>query len=163
MKFIYLKSKDIDEHLVHTVADYFSILPGKSVEIHACKDSRELANIDLKKNPAEVVVTFNLAGFDICTLTDGLSYNLENSKFVHFLLEEHLPNERYLSKQLSISMFFYCVGKGYCEYLWRAYPEIPYLKYMEGWDFSKNLDDARANNVSCIVEAIEEVIRECRL
>ena len=73
MKFIYLKNRDIDEQLVQAVAKYFARIYGKSVEVHTCKESRELATLDLKKNPAEVVVTFNLAGFDICTLTDGLS------------------------------------------------------------------------------------------
>lgn len=161
MKFIYLRSKEINEEMILSVAEYIKRIHRTSVEILACKDSLELAALDLKKNPAEVVVTFNLAGFDISTLTDGLSYNLVDSKFIHFLLHENLPNEKYLSKQLSISMFFYCVGKEYCDYLWKTYPEIPWLKELTGWNAEETQNTE--SNVACIVSAIEEVIRECRL
>ena len=36
--------------------------------------------------------------------------------------------EKYLEKQLSISMFFYCADHDYYEYLLKTYPDIPYLK-----------------------------------
>ena len=161
MKFIYLKDKSNDEKLIRAVAELLEKKYRRPIEICACKDSRELALVDLKGNSTDLIITFNLAGFDISTLTDGLSYNLVNSKFIHFLLHENLPNEKYLSKQLSISMFFYCVGKEYCDYLWKTYPEIPWLKELTGWNAEETQNTE--SNVACIVSAIEEVMRECRL
>ncbi|MBR6665222.1 MAG: hypothetical protein IKL22_05825 [Lachnospiraceae bacterium] len=161
MKFIYLKDKSNDEKLIRAVAELLEKKYRRPIEICAYKDSRELALVDLKGNPTDLIVTFNLAGFDISTLTDGLSYNLVDSKFIHFLLHENLPNEKYLSKQLSISMFFYCVGNEYCDYLWKTYPEIPWLKELTGWNAEETQNTE--SNVACIVSAIEEVIRECRL
>lgn len=161
MKFIYLKDKSNDEKLIRAVAELLEKKYRRPIEISAYKDSRELALVDLKGNPTDLIVTFNLAGFDISTLTDGLSYNLVDSKFIHFLLHENLPNEKYLSKQLSISMFFYCVGNEYCDYLLKTYPEIPWLKELTGWNAEETQNTE--SNVACIVSAIEEVIRECRL
>lgn len=161
MKFIYLRDKNNDEKLIRMVAEQLECIYSQHIEFCACKDSRELALVDLNSNLAEIIITFNLAGFDISTLTDGLSYNLVNSKFIHFLLHENLPNEKYLSKQLSISMFFYCVGKEYCDYLLKTYPEIPWLKELTGWNTEGTQNTE--SNVACIVSAIEEVMRECRL
>ena len=151
----------MDESLVRIVKQYFEQKYAYNVEIYTCKNTSELAGLDLKQPPTDLIVTFNLAGFDISTLTDGLSYNLVDSKFIHFLLHENLPNEKYLSKQLSISMFFYCVGNEYCDYLWKTYPEIPWLKELTGWNAEETQNTEP--NVACIVSAIEEVMRECRL
>ena len=65
---------------------------------------------DIKKSEADLFINFNLAGFEQSTLTDGIAYNLLNCKQIHILLKDHLPHEKYLAKQLSISMFFYCAG-----------------------------------------------------
>ena len=161
MKFVYLYDENIDEDLVYTVTEHLKWSYRWEIEIHACKDSRELAVLDLKQSSPELIVTFNLAGFDISTLTDGLSYNLVDSKFVHFLLHENLPNEKYLSKQLSISMFFYCVGNEYRDYLLKTYPEMPWLKELTGWNIEETQN--MESNAACIVAAIEEVMGECRL
>lgn len=160
MKIVYLKNKRMDEGFISSVAEKIEQIYGK-IEIHACKDIRELAMLDFKQNPSELIITFNLAGFDISTLTDGLSYNLVDSKFIHFLLHENLPNEKYLAKQLSISMFFYCVGSEYRDYLLKTYPEMPWLKELAGWNAEEGQNTE--SNVECIVAAIEEVMRECRL
>lgn len=161
MKFIYLNDKNIDENLVYMVAEHLNRIYSRKIEIYACKDCREFSILNLKQSSPELIITFNLAGFDSGTLTDGLSYNLVDSKFVHFLLHENLPNEKYLSKQLSISMFFYCVGSEYRDYLLKTYPEMPWLKELEGWNIEETQNVE--SNVACIVDAIEEVMGECRL
>lgn len=158
---IYLKEKRIDDSLVCIVKQYMEQKHGYNAEIYTYKNAFELANIDLKQNPTDLIITFNLAGFDIATLTDGLSYNLIDSKFIHFLLRENLPNEKYLAKQLSISMFFYCVGSEYRDYLLKTYPEIPWLKELRAWKAEEGQNTEL--NMTCIIDAIEEVMRECGL
>lgn len=62
-----------------------------------------------------LIITFDLVGFEQTTLMDGILYNLVSSKFLNFMLRKNLANEKFLSRQLSISMFFYCRGV-FCKY-----------------------------------------------
>ena len=45
----------------------------------------------------------------------ALIITLVSSKFLNFMLRKNLANEKFLSRQLSISMFFYCRGV-FCKY-----------------------------------------------
>ncbi len=101
----------------------------------------------------ELLITIDLAGFEQCTLTDNISYNLLDCKQLHLLLHENLPNEPYLSGQLSIAMFFYCAGDSYCDKLMAKYPHLPWLGRFPGGkpgEFPFN-------------EVFLEVLRECGL
>lgn len=117
---------------------------------------------DLKKAGADLFIDFNLSGFEQDTLTGGIAYNLLNSKQVHFLLDDGLFNEPCLAKQLSIAMFFYCVGHEYYRHLSDAYPDIPYLKEMDGWN-NENTDAAVDKNAGILCSIILDVARICRL
>lgn len=101
-----------------------------------------------------MIITFDLTGFEQTTLMGGISYNLVNSKFVNFLLHENLKNEKCLSKQLSLSMFFYCAGEEYAAYLREHYPDIPYLKTLQG---------VEKTGEAAMRSAVEEVLAECHL
>ena len=61
----------------------------------------------IQKMAPELLVTYNLAGFEMCTLTDGLSYNLVDCRQFHLKENRCLPNEEYLFKEKSINMFFF--------------------------------------------------------
>lgn len=102
----------------------------------------------------DFVITINLAGFEFTTLTGGISYNLWNTKFVHFILEKHLKNEVFLNKPFSISMFFYCKGQVYTEYLREKYPMLPYLEEIAGWEegFDKNVLKDNAGKMAAVIE-----------
>lgn len=60
---------------------------------------------NLKKKHIDLLVTYNLAGFELCTLTDGLAYNLVNCRQFHFVEDEECPNSKYVDKLQSINMF----------------------------------------------------------
>lgn len=113
---------------------------------------------DIKKSEADLFINFNLAGFEQSTLTDGIAYNLLNCKQIHILLKDHLPHEKYLAKQLSISMFFYCAGREYFQYLQGKYPDLPYLKMIEGWK-----RDGEENSAGNCVQALYAIVREVML
>lgn len=108
----------------------------------------------LSKESFDLIIIFDLAGFEQTTLMGGISYNLLNSKFVNFLLHENLQNEKCLSKQLSLSMFFYCTGSQYEKYLRENYPDIPYLR---------SLDEATDSMEAALKTAVDEVLVECHL
>lgn len=110
---------------------------------------------DIKKSEADLFINFNLSGFGQSTLTDGIAYNLLNCKQIHILLKDKLPEEKYLAKRLSISMFFYCTDAEYCRYLQEKYPDIPYLKLIEEW---KN--DGEGNSIENHAESLSGIVRE---
>lgn len=134
--------------------------PKITVEVRDSGKSK-LTCEDIRKAEADLFVNFNLAGFEQSTLTDGLAYNLLDCKQIHILLEQKLPNEKYLEKQLSISMFFYCLGREYYQYLSDRYPDIPWLREISSQG-GENKDSSGMNaNILCGI--IQEVARICRI
>ena len=125
-----------------------------SVQLVTYYSAKDYPHELLSKDPFDLIITFDLVGFEQTTLMGGISYNLVNSKFVNFLLHENLQNEKYLSKQLSLSMFFYCADRKYVTYLREHYPDIPYLKSLQG---SEETVEAAMRS------AVEEVLAECHL
>lgn len=125
-----------------------------TVQLVTCDSEKDYPHELLSRESFDLIITFDLVGFEQTTLMGGISYNLVNSKFVNFLLHENLQNEKYLSKQLSLSMFFYCAGDKYETYLREHYPDIPYLKALQG---SEETVEATMRS------EVEEVLAECHL
>lgn len=125
-----------------------------TVQFVACDSGKDYPHELLSKESFDLIITFDLAGFEQTTLMGGISYNLVNSKFVNFLLHENLQNEKYLSRQLSLSMFFYCADRKYETYLREHYPDIPYLKTLQGSE--ETVENAMRS-------AVEKVLTECHL
>lgn len=128
----------------------------KNYDVHVIEynSEKDYPHELLSRESFDLIITFDLVGFEQTTLMGGISYNLVNSKFVNFLLHENLQNEKYLSKQLSLSMFFYCAGEEYETYLREHYPDIPYLKTLQGSE--ETVETAMRS-------AVEEILAECHL
>lgn len=116
------------------------------------------AREDIRKTEADLFVDFNLWGFEQGTLAGSIAYNLLDCKQIHILLDDTLPNEKQLEKQLSIAMFFYCADAQYCQYLSERYPEIPYLKEVNDWKRTEAADGAEYN-AGLLCGIVEEVLR----
>lgn len=114
---------------------------------------------EIKSYDPALLITADLPGFEQCTLTDNVAYNLLRCKQLHLLFHENLPNEPYLSKPLNISMFFFCASDAFREQLMRQYPDLPYLKALEGWQPGTD-QLAREQNARVLSMAYQEVRRE---
>lgn len=68
-------------------------------------EQRKLLYGILKEIEPDLLVTYNLAGFELCTLTDSLSYNLLDCRQFHFVDRDGCPNNKYLAKERSINLF----------------------------------------------------------
>ena len=68
-------------------------------------EQRKLLYGILKEIEPDLLVTYNLAGFELCTLTDSLSYNLLDCRQIHFVDRNDCPNNKYLEKERSINLF----------------------------------------------------------
>lgn len=124
--------------------------------------SPQITCADIKKSEADLFINFNLSGFGQSTLTDGIAYNLLDCKQIHILLKDNLAEEKYLAKQLSISMFFYCADVEYCRRLQKKYPDIPYLKAIESWKKGEE-ENNTANHAEALEHVVWEVIQLCRI
>ena len=62
-------------------------------------------------NP-DLLVSYNLAGFELSTLADSLSYNLIDCRQFHIINKRNLPNEMYLSILRSLNLFLFYDYKG---------------------------------------------------
>ena len=150
-----LKMLIITPQITHVAERLWDALGQKyGVQLVTCDSEKDYPHELLSRESFDLIITFDLVGFEQTTLMGGISYNLVNSKFVNFLLHENLQNEKYLSKQLSLSMFFYCAGEKYETYLRKHYPDIPYLKALQG---SEETVEATMRS------AVEEVLAECHL
>ena len=134
----------------NTEVSCLQYVPGKSQDIIG----------EIKSRHPDLLITTDLAGFEQCTLTDNISYNLLDCKQFHLLLHEDLPNEPYLKKQLSIAMFFFCTEDVRCEELIRKYPNLPCLKEMSGWQKGTERG-AGERNAEILFDAFQEILQEC--
>lgn len=116
----------------------------------------------IKETAPDLIITTNLLGFEQKTLTDNLAFNLLDCKQIHLLLHENLINEVYLSKQLSISMFFYCLGEDYFRNIAKKYPNLPYLKKIDGWQIGES-PNAVKTNAKILFGIVQEVLEQCGL
>ena len=138
----------------------------QSISVEICGNKKlPITCADIRKSEADLFINFDLAGFEQSTLTDGIAYNLLDCKQIHILLRDKLPGERYLAKQLSISMFFYCADLKYCQYLQSKYPDMPYLKAIEGWkkNGQENREDSIEKNAEIFCDIVREVLEICRM
>lgn len=70
-------------------------------------DKRNLLESYIAEQKPDLLVSYNLAGFELCTLTDSLLYNLMDCRQFHFIKKKGLPNEKYLEKLRSINLFIF--------------------------------------------------------
>ena len=159
MKITVLCPKDIHGELLGEFAKILSAGGKNSINQYTLEQFN-LTRIQF--SGADLVVTVNLYGFEFTTLTGGISYNLWNTKFVHFLLDENLPDEKYLAHPLSISMFFFCKATGYQKYLQKRYPLIPYLEAITGWREDAG-EKAVKENAACLASLVWKAAEKCGL
>lgn len=119
-------------------------------------------NIKSEEDICEVIMTVDLYQFDKTTLTGNIFYNLLPCKQIHIITKDNLPNEKYLEKQLSIAMFFYCTEIQHYQYLLEKYPDIPYLKLVEGWKEQNDAESAESN-AQILSDIVEEVMQICHM
>lgn len=99
---------------------------GHSVKciFRAPSDQRNIMK-EIREFEPELLITEDLEGFEMCTLTDAVSYNLIHCRQLHILFSGELNNERYLAKQLSLLMTFVCADPARVETLTAKYPDLP--------------------------------------
>ena len=71
------------------------------------RGNREKLPALIKCDYPDLLVSYNLAGFELHTLTDSLSYNLIDCRQFHIVMKKQLPNSIYMNKLKSINLFVF--------------------------------------------------------
>ncbi|MBO4899296.1 MAG: hypothetical protein J5509_03335 [Lachnospiraceae bacterium] len=87
-------------------------------------DTRNIM-VDIRSYEPDLLITEDLEGFEMCTLTDAVSYNLIHCRQYHYIYSEHPANEKYLAKQLSLVMTFICPDEEMASRFRTRYPDLP--------------------------------------
>ncbi len=73
--------------------------------------STHLERVQLKSSidsyKPDLLVSYNLAGFELSTLTDSLLYNLIDCRQFHIINRKDLPNQQFLHILRSINLFIF--------------------------------------------------------
>lgn len=156
MKIVFegIASQDLQD----TIEEVKRYLASEKIKIYLGMADREKK----KLTGEDLLVTFDLSGFENQTLAGSISYNLLNCKQIHILLRENPVQEEKLAKPLSIAMFFFCRGQAYYQKLKGLYPEVPYLEEIPKWNGESGKDASR-DNAKLLVGIIGKVAKLCGL
>lgn len=100
----------------------------------------------------QLLITFDLAGFQLKTLTNNIWYNLLPCKQMHIITTCKNELMDYLNSPLSISMFFFCVTEEQKNTLNTKFENIPWLRVLNSW---------QENPTKALSDALATVILEC--
>ena len=79
----------------------------------------------------DLLITTDLEGFDISTLTGGFTYNLLKIRQLHLLLTRDSIHSNILSCPLSLRMDFICKKETDAEEIRKNFPDIPAIYSFE--------------------------------
>lgn len=83
----------------------------------------------MSRDDFDLLVTFDMAGFEKGTETGALFYNLLSCKTIHFLYGDKQTYAHYLNNKLSLAMLFFLLGKNEdAQKMKEKYPNIYYIK-----------------------------------
>lgn len=91
---------------------------------------------DFDSSKYSLIITFDMAGFHLKTLTNNIWYNLLPLKQLHILTVSKNDLFDYLNKPLSISMFFYTTSEEIKNTLIKKHENIPWIKTFDDWSNS---------------------------
>lgn len=113
---------------------------------NSIKPENVLAKI--KEETPDLLVTENLEGFEMETLTDAVAYNLLHNRQLHMMWDIPTGYAKYLEKQLSLWMYFYAKDEACVQMLQSRYPNLPGVYEMSG-----------ENAICMLQQAVEETLR----
>lgn len=83
--------------------------------VDTSKTLRPYISIKLQELKPDLLITYDLAGFELTTLTDGLSYNLLDCRQFHILSQGRDMLRQYRDKVFSLNMLFFDKGLNHIE------------------------------------------------
>lgn len=148
----------VDDRDQDYMEDVARILEESGQEVIIYRDASEEAFIrKTYVDKIDLLITFNCKGYEIHSLTNGISMNFINSKVLNVLYETEFEKREFLKDNpISISHFFYFEDKSLMETYMEEYPQIPFAKVMSG-------NGEEKTNGTMLYDSICEVLKMCYL
>ena len=112
----------------------------------------------LSRDEIDLLITFNCKGYEIPSLTGGVSLNFVNSKVLNVIYDKQFVECSCIKKNpISVSNFFYFEDAEVMEMYVQAYPHLPFVKLM------KECGTEKKTNGTILYNSICEVLKTCYL
>lgn len=128
MKIVIVTHKD--SNIFNKKNELMSALSEHNVSI-IFRTGQENILYKLNSESPDLLISIDLEGFDMCTLTGGYAYNLLKIQQLHLLQNKSLFNSSILSSPLSLRMTFICPKESDANMLKKKFPDLPSVYSLE--------------------------------
>lgn len=124
MKVLYLiNSKEYSYHK-GMINDFTACISGDVIDM-SCGEYLHEIYYDIEEKSPDVIITFDLAGFELRTASDTLSLNRIYARMAHIIFSKKCLSDRSLKERQNLSMFTY-IPNGYnIAEVMNKCPEVP--------------------------------------
>lgn len=85
----------------------------------------------LRNIKPQLVITFDLAGFEMRTLQETPSFNIISCRMAHLIMKADKETEDCLNVPLNFSMFFYTADSDHAESIRKKYPFVEHISALK--------------------------------
>lgn len=144
------------------VKDFTDVIPGDVIDMSSGLALHEIFYEIKKKNP-DVIITFDLAGFELRTGSDTLSLNGIYARMAHIIFSKKNVDSSNLRLRQNLSMFTYIPMGVNAETVRAKYPEVPNISnFKEFWYKADSIAEHEQNR-SSVTDWWNEFKRESML
>ena len=111
----------------------------------------------IKKEQPHLIITFDMAGFELRTTLDHATYNVMPYRMAHILPGEYRKYSKWIEESMNFSMFFYAPVKT-AEEIKKNHPETENVYPMDMFSVSRWWDD---NDKVC--ELVNKIINDTEI
>lgn len=130
------------------VSDFTKVIPGEVIDMSQGSPLHEIYYEIEKKSP-NVVITFDLAGFELRTGSDTLSLNGLYARMAHIIFSKKNVNSSNLKLRQNLSMFTYIPEGIGVDEVKRTCPEVPNISNFVQFIYrADNVDEHEMNQNS---------------
>lgn len=115
----------------------------------------------LKKEDADYLLSFDMAGFEKSTLQESSAYNILYAKQIHVLLKNDSKYRKFLGREQALNLFFFAAGEREVRKYREEYPHLLNLEEMPELAVSSQItEEKQRHNKEALQQIIEKVKKE---
>ena len=162
MKLVYLINTKEYKYHKNMIEDFSSVIPGDILDMSdgTAKGSRyeEIRALD-----PDIVITFDLSGFELRTVSDTLSLNSIYARMAHILFHSTDHYGNLLKARQNLSMFTYVPENEDINACRSRYNEVPNIERFPKIDYKADLEEEHEANRRNIRSWWEEFRKEAMI
>lgn len=140
---------------------FFNALREKGYEIKIIDLGKDIPAHEksgmIKQVQPQLIITFDMAGFELRTTLDSASYNVMPYRMAHILPGEYPLYSKWLQESMNFSMFFYALSET-AEEIKKNHPETENVYSVDTFSSPRWWDD---NNIVC--DLINKIVNDTEI